>query len=253
MPRSRSLGISAPQGKDVHEVYLRVKSRPSVLGKISNVLGSMNVDILGVHGWVSDDKKTADLVFYVEMAGSTAPIGKVVSELRRQDYVLQARSEPRGRVYFEGMTFPLTSGGHYRVFVLGADSWAVLVRSLLRKFGTGGRVILQEEGTALGQELVTRIGFRFPSPDAPVLVENLKALFSASGLGILEIGAVEKGERMAVRIREPVISTSKDEGAVDDLLVGVVRGAMGKIYVKDYAVKDATYRDGAVSFELVEA
>ena len=247
----RSLGISAPLGKDVYEVRLRVESRPSILGKISNIFGSKNVDILGVHGQATDDKKYADLILYVEVGGSTVSVEKVVDELRSQDFVVSISSHPRNRVYFEAASFPLTSGGHYRVFAISAEAWSALVRAILQEFGSGGRVILREEGVALGREVVNGIEKRFASSDAPVLMDNLKALFRASGLGLLETTEADGTRRFVVMIREPAVFTDRDARTIDDFLVGVVKGAIDRIYSGDYRVKDESCKDRTMTFELV--
>jgi predicted hydrocarbon binding protein len=247
----RSLGISAPAGKDVYEVRLRVESRPSILGKISNVFGSRNVDILGVHGQVNDDKKHADLIFYVEGGASTVPMAQVVDELKAQDFVTSVSSHSRNRVYFEADSFPLTSGGHYRVFAIGADAWAALVRAILQEFESGGKVILREEGTALGKEVVRGMGKRFPSPDAPVLLDNLKALFRASGLGLLEITEADRARRFIITIKEPAVCTRGGETPIDDFLVGVVKGAISQIYARDYKAREESLEDRTMTFELL--
>ncbi len=251
-PVPRSLGISAPAGKDVYEVRLRVVSRPSILGKISNIFGSKNVDILGVHGQVTEDKKHADLIFYVEGGSSTVPMAAVVNELRGQDFVVSANSYSKNRIYFEAGSFPLTSGGHYRVFAISADAWAALVRAILQEFESGGKVILREEGTALGREIVRGISKRFASPDASVLMDNLKALFRASGLGLLEVAEVKGTARFAVKIREPAVCAGANLVTVDDFLIGVVRGAISEVYSSEYRAKDESFKDGTMVFELLE-
>ncbi len=254
-PFSRSLGISAPAGRDVHEVYLRVKSYPSVLGKISNLMGERKVDILSVSGQVADDKKTARLIFYVEMGSAASSIEELEGALRKQEFVLDVITRPRNRMYFEDIMFPLTSGGHYRVFTVGARSWVSLVKQLLEKFGSGGKAILQEEGVAVGEEMVDRIGNRFEKADKEILLDNLIGLFRGSGLGLLEIkSGGSSGERSSFRIaiREPAAAES-DAPILDDFLVGVVKGAISKILSKDLRVKDAAYEDGKITFELVEA
>jgi glycine cleavage system regulatory protein len=247
----RSLGISVPEGKDVYEVYLRVRSTPSILGKVSNLFGSKNIDILGVHGQVSGDKKFGDLIFYVDVGGSTASTAEVIDELERQSFVVSATSHPRNSVYFEANTFPLTSGGHYRVFVLGANGWASLVKSMLDRFGSGGKFLLREAGVAFGREMVSGIGSRFSSADSAVLIDNLKALLRASGLGLMEITGDRVRNRLMVEIKEPVISPDGGATTTDDFLIGAVKGAVSKIYSRDYKVARESYRDKTLAFELL--
>ncbi|MDG6968231.1 MAG: hypothetical protein JRM82_03305 [Nitrososphaerota archaeon] len=248
----RSLGITAPEGSDVYELYMKVKSRPSVLGSVSSLVGSKGIDILWMAGQASDDKQTADFFFFAEMGSSTASPSEVVEELRKQDFVLEARSRRLDRVYFETFAFPLTSGGHRRVMVLDGRGWAALVKSLHRRFGSAATAILHDQGVSFGAELVERMSGRFrPGPDAELLVDNIKALFKASGLGILEIGA--KRGKLSASIADHVVSLGGDESLADDFLVGVVRGALEGAYGRELRVDNLSHVDGTMTFDLVGA
>jgi hypothetical protein len=79
-------------------------------------------------------------------------------------------------------------------------------------------------------------------------MENLEAYFGAVGLGILHVSGDRKG--MRVRIEQPVTSGQKNS-VVDQFLVGIVRGAVNKIYLEDYMVQNLTYEDEKIVFDLV--
>lgn len=249
----RSLGISVPEGRDVHEIYVKVLSRPSILGKISDLMGKRNIDIIGAHIQVSEDKTTGHILLYVEMADSTAKIEEVIYALRSQDYVKDVITYPRQEIFFEEIMFPLTSGGHYRVFVLGASVWAAIVKSLREMFGQTAGFVLRNEGTFAGRAAVSRIEGRFTSqglkiPEKRVLLENVIAYYKASGLGILEVKGEPSGFK--VSITEGVLSGSSAEG-VDDFLVGMVKGALEQIYGTNYLVQNLSFKEGRLSFELL--
>ncbi len=243
------MGITAPEGSDVYEFYMKVKSKPSVLGRVSNLVGSKGIDILWMTGQASDDKQTADFFFFAEMCSSTASHSEVVEELRKQDFVLEARSHRLDRVYFEEFAFPLTSGGHRRVMVLDAVGWARLVKNFLDRFGSAGQSILHEEGVAFGQEVADRLQKRLDAEPGQV-VQNLKALVRASGLGLLEVAEVEKGERFTVSISDSVLCQGEGEKLADDFLAGVVRGAIGRTYGRDFWVSGTRFEGDDMVFEL---
>lgn len=241
----------------MHEVFLRVESQASILGKISNLMGERNVDILGIHGQVSEDKGSADLIFYVEMKDAKATIEEVVAALRAREFVLEARSWPMKRLYFERATFSLTSGGHYRVLTVGAASWVSLLKAVVRKYGSAGRAILHEEGVAAGEEMVERIRRRLPEADQDTMLENLKGLIRASGFGILQIERTRPplpggAEGFNATLTSTAAAESADQ-LVDDFLVGAVRGALGKISSKSFRAEGPTLKDGRLEFKLVEA
>jgi hypothetical protein len=249
LTRARSLGISVPDGREIYELYIAVRSRPSVLARIAATMGERNVDILAGHMQCSEDKRSGYDLFYLEMAEATVTPQELVETLKKLDFVEDAQIEPKSRVKFETMMFPLTRSGHTRVFVLSSNGWFALVNSILSTFGTAGGVILHNQGVSVGAEIVDSIKALFHAPVGSDLeMENLKAYFSAVGLGTLHVSGDRKA--MKVRIEQPVTSGQKD-AVVDQFLVGVVRGAIIKIYSDDYVVQKLSYQDQKIVFDLI--
>jgi len=249
LKQTRSLGISCPEGQKIFELYISVESRPSVLAKIAVMMGEKNVDILAGHMQCSDDKHTGYDLFYVEMADAKVTPKELVETLKKLDFVKDAQIEAKSELRFETMMFPLTRSGHTRVFVLSADGWVALVNSIMSTFGTAGGVILHNQGVSVGAEIVESIKVLFHAPvGSDFEMANLKAYFGAVGLGMLRISGDRDG--MKVRIEQPVTSGQK-KPVVDQFLVGVVRGAINKIYSDDYVVQNLTYQDEEIVFDLV--
>ncbi|MEM0116839.1 MAG: hypothetical protein QXV32_00070 [Conexivisphaerales archaeon] len=249
---ARSLGISAPEGENVYEVYIKVASRPSILGKISDIMGQRNIDIIGAHVQVSDDKTLGFILLYIELAKSKSSINEVLDTLRKQDYVKEAIAQPRNEVFFEGIMYPLTSGGHYKVFALGTTIWSAIVKSLYEMFGQTAGFVLRNEGNSAGKAAVRRIEGRFTTrgmkiPDRNILIENVKVFCKASGLGVVEI----EGE--APRLKATISSSllSDQAGMVDDFMIGLVKGAMEQIYGLNFLIENIELKDGQTSFEIV--
>lgn len=243
------MGISSPEGKEIFELYVAVESKPSVLAKIATILGERNIDILGGHQQCSDDKRMGHDLFYLEMADATVTPVQLVETLRKLEFVKDAQIQAKSDVRFETMMFPLTRSGHTRVFVLSADGWAALIDSILNTFGPPGGVILHNQGVSVGGEIVESIKVLFHSRVGGELeMANLKAYFGAVGLGILDI----KGDSnsMRVTVDQPVTSGQK-KPLVDQFLVGVVRGAINKIYAQEYVVQDLAFIEGKIRFNLV--
>jgi hypothetical protein len=249
LKQARSLGIASPEGEEIFELYISVESKPAVLAKIATVMGEKDVDILAGHMQCSDDRHFGYDLFYVEMADSKVTPKELVETLKKLDFVMDAQIEPKSDVKFETMMFPLTRSGHTRVFVLSANGWAALINSILSTFGTAGGVILHNQGVSVGAEIVDSIKALFHTQVGSDLeMENLKAYFSAVGLGMLQISGDRKA--MRVKIEQPVTSDQKDS-VVDQFLVGVVGGAVIKIYSDDYVVQKLSYQDGRIAFDLV--
>jgi hypothetical protein len=220
-----------------------------VLASIATIMGERNVDILAGHMQCSDDKRTGFDLFYLEMADAKVTPEELVETMKSMDFVEDARIESKSHVKFETMMFPLTRSGHTRVFVLSANGWAALINSIINTFGTAGGVILHNQGVSVGGEIVDSIDLLFRAPAASELeVENLKAYFGATGLGKLQISGDRGG--VQITIEEPVMS-GQEKPVIDQFLVGVVRGALAKIFSRDYVVQNITYDDGRIRFSLV--
>jgi uncharacterized protein with ACT and thioredoxin-like domain len=87
--------VISPPGEKVFDLYLTVESRPSVLAKISTILGESNIDILAGGIECSDDKKTGYDLFYLEMANAKVTPEELVKTLKAQSFVKEAEIEPR--------------------------------------------------------------------------------------------------------------------------------------------------------------
>lgn len=212
-------------------------------------MGERNVDILAGHLQCSDDKRVGYDLFYVEMADATVSPTELVAAIKKLEFVKDASMEPKSDLKFETMMFPLTRSGHTRVFVLSANGWAALINSILNTFGTAGAVILHNQGVSVGGEIVEDIKALFHTAVVSELVmENLKAYFGAVGLGMLQVFGDLK--MMEVIIDQPVTS-GQTKPVIDQFLVGVVRGAINKIYSREYVVANLTYDGGKIRFDLL--
>jgi hypothetical protein len=244
----RSLGISSPPGTNVYEFYLTLKPDASILGRLSAFFGQRKADILGVHFQLSGEKR-AHAIFYVEMANATSDIVSMVDLLNKDRAVIEVTAVSRTGNFFESNMFPPTSGGHYRVFVMGAQSWINLLRSFKQKFGTPADSILYSQGVSAGIEMAQGLESRLgPNvTDSVPKLTNLKGLFRATGLGLLEVSGHR--EDFGVTINE---SMGARTDLIDNFLVGVAAGALGRLFSKEYAVSDLKHnpRNGVISFRL---
>ncbi|MDV3244479.1 MAG: hypothetical protein LYZ66_04805 [Nitrososphaerales archaeon] len=247
----RSLGASAPKGTNVYEIFLVVDNKPSVLAKVSDVFGNHLVNMLGIHGQNSDDGKTGYILVYAEMAGAKSSVDELLESLRKTKSVREARADSMTRVRFERMMFPLTGGGHHRVFLMGAEEWKGLVGSIGKLLGeSAASSLMHQEGVSVGEGLVKRIESSFSEePDTQTLVDNAKSAFQSSGFGILEVNGSK--EALSVGIQHPIVGVT---GPVDNFTIGIVVGMFQKIHRASYHVDGVEYGgDGMLKFKLVES
>jgi hypothetical protein len=245
----RSLGISAPLGKDVYEVYVKLKSKTAGMGKLMEIIASQNAEVLSVHSNYSSQDGLCHLILYLEMCEAKTKIAPLLSMLKCQEFVVGAIAESKAAMHFESMLFPILRGGSYRVFVLGANEWVHLLEAFAAKFGTAAAAVLHEQGVSIGETMAEQLEDRFRTrPSADVLERDFVGLIRAGGMGRLKISGTRFG--FVVRIEEAVVSES-ERGIIDNFLVGVVTGALGRIHSSNYAVSDLSQsRDFGISFCL---
>jgi hypothetical protein len=223
----RSLGLTLPEGPHIYEVFVRVKSRPGVLGRIASLLGSMNIDLVGVHGQVHEAAE-ATIILYADLAKASTSLEEALARLREEEFVMEVRAKPSEPIFFEQFYFPLTSGGRFRVFAISVDSWLSFEEELLKRFGTPAETLLHEIGRSMGTPMTTG-----------VLHTNFVEMFRAFGLGLLDIST--RDGSYEVSIREPLMSFRETQ-AIDSFSVGIVTGALEEIYGGILAVRNLNYR-----------
>jgi hypothetical protein len=249
-PRSEISGSISPPGGDVHEFYLTLKNDVSSLGRITELFEKKKVEVLGSHFQISPQDKRAHAIFYVEMSTAISTIAQLVDELNRDRSVIEVAATSKNKSFFESNMFPPTSGGHYRVFIMGADSWINLVRSFKQKFGTPADSILYSQGVSAGIEMARGIESRVGADEkeAEPKLSNLRGLFRATGLGLLEISGHREDFKLTI---------SESMGArldfVDNFVVGIAAGALGRLFAKEYVVSDLKHnpKGGVTTFRLM--
>ncbi|MHB8566076.1 MAG: hypothetical protein ACYC7D_10600 [Nitrososphaerales archaeon] len=237
---ARSLGISAPSGNDVYEIYIVAKSNPGALGEISGLLGEMSIDILQAFVQVSKVDGLGYYLLFVEMMTSKISIDELLDRLRKMESTIEAKADSRNSTFFEITMFPLTSDGHSRVFAIGADEWLKSISSLKATFGTAADSILFHAGLSVGESLIENMGKRSAKTDKSILVDNFRAVFSALGLG--KLSGKGDGSVIEISIDDPPVKRIGGIN-VDEFLVGIVAGGFGQINSSKYNVRDLGWSD----------
>ncbi len=253
--RPRSIGAAAPRGNDVYEFYVRARSHPSVLGRISGAFGRRNVDILGSHSTVSEDRSIGEILFYAELAHATVKAEDLLEELLHAAAVLEVKMAPKNRRYLEELAFPPTVDGTYRAMIFPTEWWVSLAEMMCERYGTAGSALLHEEGLSAGKSLAGRFRDRVPDSDRALFRENLCLASQAAGLGLVTIEPTEPRDGDAsfhLVVREGTWGDRKEHSPKEgQFLVGLLRGAMEKIHGKEYAVTGLMWHDDVLAFDLV--
>ncbi len=250
----RSVGSSAPAGQKVYEFFVRIHSRVSVGGRLLALFAERNVDVLGLFGQTEEDRLTAGLVIYADFGAAPEDPFALAELLRRQEFVIEVRVASKERMFLEEMTFPPTGDGQYRVLIFPTEWWSSLVRGLVDQYGSAAGSILHEQGVNAGRTQVGHATSRVQAVDRALLVELLRTVGRTSGWGLFEIeeDPTEVRERFRIAIRGgpwPANEPFPVEGC--QFVVGFLRGALQVISETALVVRDLTYDQGTLRFELV--
>lgn len=238
-PIKKVSGLTAPDGEEVYEFFFKVKSRPGVLGAIASLLGEHNVDILGGHIQVHD-RDMGIITLYADISRKKESMEEIVSKLRSMELMLEVDYKPMSEVFFEHFYFPMTSGGHFRIFALSADAFMALEKNLYDTFGEVAGTLLYHSGRALGKRIVEKMRERRTPPEKTedLLLRNLVAMLRAYGVGLFKIQ--REDTCFMIEVEEPLMSVWDGE-VMDYFTIGVAAGALEEIYNLSLAVKETKY------------
>jgi predicted hydrocarbon binding protein len=120
-----------------------------------------------------------------------------------------------------------------RIFVLSAKAWSQIERQLFSTFSTGASIFLVHLGEYYGRAMVREAKVQATEPEGAAKI--LAALSSASGWGELSVKGSLKGDTtFTVEMRNCVFCSQASQLRSCYFLLGVVAGAAGEIYGKQF-------------------
>ncbi len=249
-PTPKNAGLTAPEGGEVYELFIKARSRPGVLGEIAALLGRYNLDILGGHLQVHN-RDWGVITLYVDVSQPRDGLDKVLEELRGLDFTIEVDAKAMDEIFFEHFFFPITSGGHFRIFVISADAWMALEDTLHKTFGTAAATLLYHSGVALGKRVIDKMRERktHVKLTEELLRANIIAMLRAYGIGIAKIEDTAQG--FHVEISEPIMA-EWDGKIIDYFTIGMMAGSLEAIYDTNLVARGVKYDSAkrVLSFEL---
>lgn len=182
--RKREFPIHFAEGKRLLHVVVHMSDAPGSLSAILDVLGS-RVNLVGLTSYTLSDG-TAMLSAFAEALPPGEPVSVTAQALKKLDAALEVRVT-------EGTDGILVDDFHTGMQV-GDDDYIMLSREglsrvfdhIVRIFGTGGEVLLYEEGKALGQQNSQRMLGALGSERVESAASYLLRSLTAEGWGTVQ-------------------------------------------------------------------
>jgi hypothetical protein len=170
-------------------VVVELKNAPGALASVLNLLQEQGVNTLGSFSSVEPSARTGVWSAFVD--GSNVSSAELKRKLSSLPSVLDSMIvDSKDGFLVDGVHFPVAWNTGDRALIMRARFIIEMFERIRRRFGTGGRSTVFEEGYAFGQgtwsELIARIGDEFAR-------SNLKDVLSIyQALGWFKIDSVER-------------------------------------------------------------
>lgn len=133
------------------QVVVELKNVPGALSSVLQVLQDLHLNILGSFSSVDPHGKTGVWSAFVKDSRHSA--SELKAKISLSEYVLDSKvAESRDGFLVDGIHFPLAWNTGDRAFLGRTKHFARMLSKMREKFGTGGEVLLYEEGYNWGKE-----------------------------------------------------------------------------------------------------
>jgi predicted hydrocarbon binding protein len=138
--------------KKFFHVVIELENVPGALRNVLEVVHGLDLNVLGSFSSVDSSAKFGVWSGFVEDSDHTAMDLKRM--LSASPYVHDAIvAESNKGFLVDGIHFPLSYNNGTRAVMMGTKALANMIGTLNERFGTGGEVILYEEGLSYGKEV----------------------------------------------------------------------------------------------------
>lgn len=176
--------------KRYFHIVIEMDNVPGALNNVLELMGKFRINVLGSFSSVDGSAKLGVWSGFVEDSDHTA--AQLRSGLAASPHVHDAMVVESNKGFLvDGVHFPLTFNTGDRAVMLDSKAVARMLANVMEEFGSGGSVILYEEGKSYGKEVASEyartLGGEFISAN---LAEVLK-LYQALGWFRVESAVVD--------------------------------------------------------------
>ena len=205
---TRYLSITKPRGDHIFEFLIYGIDQPGAFIKIVDIFSRHGVDIKSISA--SPDQTEGSFFVsnaFCDMSKADCTTDTIISELRSLSFVRKALfADMQGRL-FDKFLFPTTIMNKSRVILMRVEALLRIEKSLMDKIGSGGAVMMFNEGKIYGEEALKQYRLALPNASTEVLIENIIDGLRATGWGLFQFKKVEDGFEVTVN-DAPILETS---------------------------------------------
>jgi predicted hydrocarbon binding protein len=220
-------------------VVVELKNVPGALRSVLDILQRFKINILGSFSSVDPKGNTGTWSAFVENSGHT------VSGLRRRilssPYVLRTIvTESTDGFLVDSIHFPLTFNTGDRAVLMRSEYLGRMLSAIRKEFGSGGNVILYEEGRAYGKDVGANYANRLGPGFVRSNIAEVLNLYQALGWFKLE-GVRQNKREKSLTIRASgcfECEGSESNGPCSHFVRGHLGGAMTAIFGEEMTCEE---------------
>ena len=200
VPKELPVATFSRKGR-LAQVVIKAKDVSGAMADISSKISGEGFDVRQSSAFAVPDGKYFVYNAFVHMPDEGHSLDDLVKKLTASKHVLDVKANEgvEGAVV-DTIAFPLQFAGT-RVVILGSQAIVNMFGALEKVFGTGGSVIIQQQGMSYGKAMAEELGKTLPRP---YMIRNYKygmQLLMATGWGIpTVIRAYDDLSRADVRV-----------------------------------------------------
>ena len=225
----RNIGISAPGGESVYELFVLGRSRVGALKDISSLIALHKIDITSNGRYQVYPSGEFVLTAFLDFKETRATPDMLVSEIRALPFIKRAEIARPHHSIFERYLFPVTIMDKHRVIVFRIEPLLQIEKRLEEFLGSAGETIMFEMGRSYGLAIVEAYRKDMPLLEGESLIRRIAAGARVTGWGLFEFASFEN-DKIDVTIFEPPTAVNPKVGKswfTYGLVAGLIEGAYG--------------------------
>lgn len=193
------------EGGRRYELLVTGKDEIGGLSKLTARLANRGVDLSLSGGYYIVAPGTFVWTTFANFDKSRASLETVIKDLRGLGFVTEVEAVEMGKVAFDQFLFPLVIMNGFRGVIMNMGPLLRVEQRLTEQFGSGGAVLMFEEGKQYALESVSQVREALPESSPEELLNAVVAWLRTTGWGIFafDVSQFEDAGKVKVTIVEP--------------------------------------------------
>ena len=174
-------------GKRLAQVLVTMKDEVGAVASVNALVASLNVDIRQSMSYSLSQDSLAIYNTFVVFNDPKVSLVQLVDRLKESSFVVKVEArEGRDGVIVDGISFPVNWQGR-RTIILSQTATARMFEAIRFTLGSGGDVVLYQQGSSYGKELAESFMTRLGGDYLKRNFDYTLGLLSATGWGVPEL------------------------------------------------------------------